>query len=61
MVLNSGSIPSLEVLQMRKKFVAAEIPGPGFYNFNMNTLEVKDISNMQTAFASNVDRFLSKE
>jgi hypothetical protein len=61
MVLNAGTIPSLEILQMRKKFIHAEVPGPGFYEFNINTLEVKDPKNAQVAFASHVERFAAKD
>jgi len=60
-VLNNNTVPSLEVLQMRKKFQAAEVPGPGFYQLNTNTIEVKNSTHMFTGFASNIDRFATKE
>lgn len=60
-MLSNNSIPSLEVLQMRKKFLNTEVPGPGFYHVNTNTIEVKNSDHMFTGFASNTDRFASKD
>jgi hypothetical protein len=54
-------MPSLEVLQMRKKFINAPIPGPGFYDYNTNTIEIKNESQPLPAFVSNVRRFIIKD